>query len=74
MVGTWCFHCCGPGSIPGQGTKILQAVQCGQKRKVSSDQIKLIFKDNKDKVSHILGLKLMGERINYSGNFKSLEP
>ena len=22
MVRTWCFHCCGPGSIPGQGTKI----------------------------------------------------
>ena len=25
MVRTWCFHCRGPGSIPGQGTKILQA-------------------------------------------------
>ena len=22
MVRTWRFHCCGPGSIPGQGTKI----------------------------------------------------
>ena len=22
VVRTWCFHCCGPGSIPGPGTKI----------------------------------------------------
>ena len=22
VVGTWHFHCCGPGSIPGLGTKI----------------------------------------------------
>ena len=27
------FHCCGPGSIPGRGTKILQALWCGQKKK-----------------------------------------
>ena len=33
MVRTWCFHCCGLGSIPGRGTKILQAVQCSQKKK-----------------------------------------
>ena len=26
------FHCHGPGSIPGQGTKILQAAQCSQKK------------------------------------------
>ena len=25
VVRTWCFHCRGPGSIPGQGTKIPQA-------------------------------------------------
>ena len=25
VVRTWCFHCRGPGSIPGQGTKILRA-------------------------------------------------
>ena len=24
-VSTWCFHCCCPSSIPGQGTKTLQA-------------------------------------------------
>ena len=33
VVRTWCFHCCGPGSIPGRGTKIPQATQCGQKKK-----------------------------------------
>ena len=22
VVGIWCFHCCGPGSIPGLGTEI----------------------------------------------------
>ena len=26
------FHCCGPGSVPCQGTEILQAEWCGQKR------------------------------------------
>ena len=26
------FYCHGPGSIPGQGTKILQAAQCSQKK------------------------------------------
>ena len=26
VVRTWCFHCRGPGSSPGQGTKISQAV------------------------------------------------
>ena len=29
MVRTPCFHCRGPGSIPGRGTKIPQATQCG---------------------------------------------
>ena len=27
------FHCRGPGSIPGQGTKITQAAWLGQKKK-----------------------------------------
>ena len=27
VVRIWCFHCGGPGSIPGQGTKILQAAE-----------------------------------------------
>ena len=40
VVGTWSFHCPGPGSIPGQGTNILQAVQCGRKK--SSKTSKMI--------------------------------
>ena len=31
VVRTWCFHCRGPGSIPGRGTEIPQAVQCSHK-------------------------------------------
>ena len=27
------FHCCSQGSVPGQGTEILQAMWCGQKKK-----------------------------------------
>ena len=27
------FHCCGLGSIPGQGTEILQAAQHGEKKR-----------------------------------------
>ena len=34
VVRTWCFYCCGPGSIPGQGTKILKPH--GQKKKAIS--------------------------------------
>ena len=33
MVRTWCCHCWAWGSIPGQGTKIPQAVQFSQKKK-----------------------------------------
>ena len=33
MVGTLCFKCSGPGLIPGLGTKIPQAMRCGQKEK-----------------------------------------
>ena len=32
VVRTQHFHCQGPGSIPGWGTKIRQAMQCGQKK------------------------------------------
>ena len=31
MVRFPCFHCFGLGSVPGSGTKILQAIQCSQK-------------------------------------------
>ena len=33
VVRTRRFHCGGPGSTPGWGTKIPQAAQCGQKKK-----------------------------------------
>ena len=32
VVGTQRFHCQGQGSIPGRGTKILQAMWCGKKK------------------------------------------
>ena len=35
-VRTQCFHCGSPGSISGQGIKILQAWQCGKKKKKKS--------------------------------------
>ena len=34
VVRTQCFHCWGPGLIPGQGTKILQATWHSQKKKI----------------------------------------
>ena len=34
VVRIWHFHCWGPGSIPGQGTKISQATRHGQKNKI----------------------------------------
>ena len=37
MVRTPRFHCRGPGSIPGQGTKILHAVWHGQKKKETGE-------------------------------------
>ena len=39
MVRTQHFHCLGQDSIPGQGTKILQALQCGQKVKINEKDI-----------------------------------
>ena len=33
VVRTWCFHCWGPGLIPGQWTKIPQAMQESKKNK-----------------------------------------
>ena len=33
VVSAWCFNSRGPGSIPGQGTKILKDVGHGQKKK-----------------------------------------
>ena len=38
VVRTRHFHCWGPGSIPGWGTKIPQAAQSGQKKKMFIDE------------------------------------
>ena len=49
VVRTWRFHCQGLGSIPGQGTKILQASQLGQKNKdEKKDVLKCCLKKKKD--------------------------
>ena len=37
VVRTWCFHCQGPGLIPGQGTKIPLASKVKKKK---SERIK----------------------------------
>ena len=49
VVRTRSFHCWGPGSIPGQGTKIPQAAQCGQekKKKKKDEEKSKEFKDLK---------------------------
>ena len=39
VVGTRHFHCGGLGSIPGQGTKIPHAMQCGQKNPPKNKKI-----------------------------------
>ena len=39
VVRTQLFHCLGQDSIPGRGTKILQALQCGQKAKINEKDI-----------------------------------
>ena len=42
MVGIPGFHCHGPGSIPGQGTEILKAVQHGQEiNKIKKNRLSL---------------------------------
>ena len=38
VVRTQCFHCHGPGSIPGQGTKIMHATQPKKKKKKNYTQ------------------------------------
>ena len=42
VVKTWCFHCQGLGSIPGQGTKTLQAMQYGHKKREKLDSSEYI--------------------------------
>ena len=38
VVGTHHFHCHGSGSIPGKGTRILQAMRHSQKNKQANKQ------------------------------------
>ena len=38
VVMTWCFHCRGPGSIPGQGTEIPEAAWCSQNKKYNNNK------------------------------------
>ena len=38
MVRTWCFCCWSPGSVRGQGTKILQTTWHGHKKKKKKDK------------------------------------
>ena len=42
MVRILGFHCRGPGSIPGQGNEIPQAVQHGQKKKKKKKKKKMV--------------------------------
>ena len=51
MVRTWCFHLSDPGSIPGQGTKIMQshAVWAKKKKKYQINKQKFITTNNKTK-------------------------
>ena len=52
MVRTPHFHCQGVGSIPGQGTKILQAAEYGKKKKERKKE----EKERKEKLREILAL------------------
>ena len=42
MVRTLCFHCQGPSSTLGWGTKIPQATECGQKNKIKMSTVLLM--------------------------------
>ena len=46
-VETQCFHICGLGSVPHQGTKFLKAGKQGQKKK-KKDTNELIYKRETD--------------------------
>ena len=58
MVRMLDFHCHGPGSIPGQGTEILQAVKdkTGEKNspKVETTQMSILINDFKNVVNEEL--------------------
>ena len=53
VVKTLCFHCKGAGLIPGQGTKIPWAVQCGKDRNTQSKNIhKVLSRHHKKMQRH----------------------
>ena len=41
VVRTWCFHCQGPGSIPGRGTKTHKVPKKEKKRKKSHSKMEV---------------------------------
>ena len=51
----WCFHFWGTGLIPGQGTKILQALQCCKKKKEEEEERKEKKEEGKSKKEKVLG-------------------
>ena len=52
MVRTLHFHCRGPGSIPGRGTKIPQATWDGQKKKNQQKQTKKLHTNKSPKLDN----------------------
>ena len=43
-LGLGAFTVVGPGSVPGRGTKIPEATQCGQKKKKERKEKKILYK------------------------------
>ena len=74
VVRTQHFHCGGLGSIPGQGTRIPQATQHGQKNIVAMMRscIKMMGWDKTTINRHISDLCLKGKKkkVNYTLNTK----
>ena len=55
VVGTHHFHCHGSGSIPGQGTKILQAMRHSKKTNKQTKQNKKLGEEKKNHRSYKIG-------------------
>ena len=49
VASIWCFHCHGPGSIPGWETEVPQATECGQKKKKKMMNLNFYFPPNNGK-------------------------
>ena len=75
MVKTQCFHCHGPGSIPCEGTKTLQAKWCSQKKKKKKNpgSAKIIYKNRVRNTCHQKAFKffhhLLQQSLPFSGRF-----